>query len=67
MVYAPDLRDVCRRAVAYADRLLKGARPGELPIEQPTQFQLILNQKTARAIGLNIPPSVLLRADRVVE
>jgi putative ABC transport system substrate-binding protein len=67
MVYAPDLRDVCRRAVAYADRLLKGARPGDLPIEQPTQFQLILNRKTARAIGLNISPSVLLRADRVVE
>jgi putative ABC transport system substrate-binding protein len=67
MSYGPNFSDLHRRAADYVDKILRGAKPGEIPVEQPTRFDFIVNQITAKAIGLEIPPMLLTRADEVIE
>jgi putative ABC transport system substrate-binding protein len=67
LAYGPDVREMARRAATFVDKILRGTPPGEIPIEQPTKFELVINMKTAKALSVSIPQSMLLRADEVIQ
>jgi ABC-type uncharacterized transport system substrate-binding protein len=67
LAYGPNLPDLFRRAAGYVDRIVKGAKPADMPVEQPVKFELVVNLKAARALGLTLPPSLIARADHVID
>ena len=67
MAYGPDFAEIFRRVAIYVDRILKGASPGDLPVERPMRFELVINTRTMKSLGLSFPPSILIRADKVIQ